>query len=138
MCGIIGMIGRTPVADRLLDSLRRLEYRGYDSAGIGTLEGGELVRLRAEGILKNLHERLALQTLNGMIGIGHTRWATLGRPTEANAHPQATDAAAVVRNRIIENSAGYDTNRVQHAGGCCTRWQDHPHHGPRGSKGSCD
>ena len=103
MCGIVGMIGRTPVADRLLDSLRRLEYRGYDSAGIATLEDGKLARLRAEGKLKNLQERLARQALNGMIGIGHTRWATHGRPTEANAHPHATDAVAVVHNGIIEN-----------------------------------
>ena len=104
MCGIVGMIGRTPVADRLLDSLKRLEYRGYDSAGIGTIEEGKLVRVRAEGKLKNLEQRLAQQrALNGTIGIGHTRWATHGRPTEANAHPHATDSAAVVHNGIIEN-----------------------------------
>jgi len=76
MCGIVGMIGRTPVADRLLDSRRRLEYRGYDSAGIASLEEGKLARPRAEGKLKNLQERLTQQALNGMIGIDHTRWAT--------------------------------------------------------------
>jgi glutamine---fructose-6-phosphate transaminase (isomerizing) len=103
MCGIVGMIGRTPVADRLLDSLKRLEYRGYDSAGIGILEQGELVRLRAEGKLRNLEARLGQHALKGTIGIGHTRWATHGRPTEANAHPHATDSAAVVHNGIIEN-----------------------------------
>ena len=103
MCGIIGMLGRAPVADRLLESLRRLEYRGYDSAGIATLEDGRLVRLRAEGKLRNLQERLTDRTLTGMIGIGHTRWATHGRPSEANAHPHATNRVAVVHNGIIEN-----------------------------------
>src|SRR3974390_1230344 len=100
MCGIIGILGKEPAAPRLLDSLRRLEYRGYDSAGIATLEHGKLVRLRAEGKLKNLQQRLGQQALNGMIGIGHTRWATHGRPTEANAHPHTTEAAAVVHNGI--------------------------------------
>jgi glucosamine--fructose-6-phosphate aminotransferase (isomerizing) len=103
MCGIIGMLGRTPVADRLLDCLQRLEYRGYDSAGIATLEDGHLVRLRAEGKLKNLQKRLADDKLAGGIGIGHTRWATHGRPSEENAHPHATDVVAVVHNGIIEN-----------------------------------
>jgi glucosamine--fructose-6-phosphate aminotransferase (isomerizing) len=103
MCGIIGMLGREPVAVRMLDSLKRLEYRGYDSAGIATIESGELVRLRSEGKLKNLQDRLADVTLAGMAGIGHTRWATHGRPNEANAHPHATDVVAVVHNGIIEN-----------------------------------
>jgi glucosamine--fructose-6-phosphate aminotransferase (isomerizing) len=103
MCGIVGMIGRTPVATRLLESLGRLEYRGYDSAGIATLENGKLVRLRAEGKLKNLAGRVGKEPLSGTIGIGHTRWATHGRPTEANAHPHATDVVAVVHNGIIEN-----------------------------------
>ncbi len=103
MCGIIGIIGREPAAPQLLDALKRLEYRGYDSAGVATLEGGKLTRRRAEGKLKNLELRLAREPLNGTIGIGHTRWATHGRPTENNAHPHATDKLAVVHNGIIEN-----------------------------------
>ena len=103
MCGIVGILGRGPVADDLVDSLRRLEYRGYDSAGIATLEGGELMRRRAEGKLKNLADRLHAAPLQGCIGIGHTRWATHGKPTENNAHPHAGDDVAVVHNGIIEN-----------------------------------
>src|SRR4249920_2619939 len=103
MCGIIGIIGHEPVAPLLVDALKRLEYRGYDSAGVATLEGGELVRRRAEGKLRNLEARLAREPLEGRIGIGHTRWATHGRPTESNAHPHATDRLAVVHNGIIEN-----------------------------------
>ncbi|MGB7078410.1 MAG: glutamine--fructose-6-phosphate aminotransferase, partial [Xanthobacteraceae bacterium] len=103
MCGIIGIIGQEPAAPQLIDALKRLEYRGYDSAGVATLEGGKLVRRRAEGKLKNLETRLAREPLFGTIGIGHTRWATHGRPTEANAHPHATDKLAVVHNGIIEN-----------------------------------
>ncbi len=105
MCGIIGVIGREPAAPQLIDALKRLEYRGYDSAGVATLEGGALTRRRAEGKLRNLEARLAREPLNGTIGIGHTRWATHGRPTEANAHPHATDKLAVVHNGIIENFA---------------------------------
>src|ERR1700676_2038646 len=103
MCGIVGILGREPVAEQLVDALKRLEYRGYDSAGVATLEGGELVRRRAEGKLRNLEARLAKEPLEGTIGIGHTRWATHGRPTETNAHPHATDRLAVVHNGIIEN-----------------------------------
>ncbi|MEA3071598.1 MAG: hypothetical protein QOD29_3044 [Alphaproteobacteria bacterium] len=103
MCGIVGILGREPVAGALVDALKRLEYRGYDSAGVATLEGGELVRRRAEGKLRNLEARLAKEPLEGTIGIGHTRWATHGRPTESNAHPHATDHLAVVHNGIIEN-----------------------------------
>jgi glutamine---fructose-6-phosphate transaminase (isomerizing) len=105
MCGIIGIIGREAAAPQLIDALKRLEYRGYDSAGVATLEGGKLTRRRAEGKLKNLESRLAREPLNGTIGIGHTRWATHGRPTENNAHPHATDKVAVVHNGIIENFA---------------------------------
>ncbi|MCP9626779.1 glutamine--fructose-6-phosphate transaminase (isomerizing) [Rhodopseudomonas palustris] len=103
MCGIIGILGRGPVAEQLVDSLKRLEYRGYDSAGVATLEGQHLERRRAEGKLKNLESRLAREPLSGHAGIGHTRWATHGKPTEANAHPHAADGVAVVHNGIIEN-----------------------------------
>src|SRR6201994_2805494 len=103
MCGIIGILGRAPVAEQLVDSLKRLEYRGYDSAGIATLEGDHLDRRRAEGKLKNLEARLKAEPLAGHTGIGHTRWATHGKPTENNAHPHATDNVAVVHNGIIEN-----------------------------------
>ncbi|MBB3771350.1 glucosamine--fructose-6-phosphate aminotransferase (isomerizing) [Angulomicrobium tetraedrale] len=103
MCGIIGIVGTAPVADRLVDALRRLEYRGYDSAGVATLEHGQLTRRRAEGKLRNLETVLADAPLAGHIGIGHTRWATHGRPSVANAHPHATTRVAVVHNGIIEN-----------------------------------
>ena len=103
MCGIVGILGREPVAGLLVDALKRLEYRGYDSAGVATLESGQLVRRRAEGKLRNLEARLAREPLTGTIGIGHTRWATHGRPTEGNAHPHATERLAVVHNGIIEN-----------------------------------
>jgi len=103
MCGIIGIVGHEPVAPQLIDALKRLEYRGYDSAGVATLEHGLLTRRRAEGKLKNLESKLASEPLSGTIGIGHTRWATHGRPTENNAHPHATDRLAVVHNGIIEN-----------------------------------
>ena len=103
MCGIVGIVGREPVAGLLVDALKRLEYRGYDSAGVATLEGGKLMRCRAEGKLKNLEKRLATEPLAGTTGIGHTRWATHGRPNEVNAHPHATDKVAVVHNGIIEN-----------------------------------
>jgi glucosamine--fructose-6-phosphate aminotransferase (isomerizing) len=106
MCGIIGVIGGEPAAPQLIEALKRLEYRGYDSAGVATLEkNGVLTRRRAEGKLKNLESRLRSEPLSGTIGIGHTRWATHGRPTENNAHPHATDKLAVVHNGIIENFA---------------------------------
>src|SRR5271170_6500507 len=105
MCGIIGVIGGEPAAPQLIDALKRLEYRGYDSAGVATLEHGKLTRRRAEGKLKNLEQRLQSEPLSGTIGIGHTRWATHGRPTENNAHPHATEKLAVVHNGIIENFA---------------------------------
>src|SRR6202521_4239443 len=103
MCGIIGIIGREPAAPQLIDALKRLEYRGYDSAGVATLERGVLTRRRAEGKLRNLEMRLTDEPLQGTIGIGHTRWATHGKPTESNAHPHATERLAVVHNGIIEN-----------------------------------
>jgi glucosamine--fructose-6-phosphate aminotransferase (isomerizing) len=103
MCGIVGILGRAPVAEQIVDSLKRLEYRGYDSAGVATLEGDRLERRRAEGKLKNLEARLNAEPLAGHAGIGHTRWATHGKPNETNAHPHATDNVAVVHNGIIEN-----------------------------------
>src|SRR3712207_6302318 len=103
MCGIVGILGAEPVAPLLVDALRRLEYRGYDSAGIATLESGHLTRRRAGGKLVNLEERLKAEPLLGLAGIGHTRWATHGAPTESNAHPHATDRVAIVHNGIIEN-----------------------------------
>ncbi len=103
MCGIVGVLGTGPVAASIVDALKRLEYRGYDSAGVATLENGKLARRRAEGKLKNLEAKLAAEPLSGTIGIGHTRWATHGKPTEANAHPHASRRLAVVHNGIIEN-----------------------------------
>ncbi|HUJ37971.1 MAG TPA: glutamine--fructose-6-phosphate transaminase (isomerizing) [Hyphomicrobium sp.] len=103
MCGIVGIIGQKAVATDLIDALRRLEYRGYDSAGIATVENGHLERRRAEGKLRNLEGRLLKEPLNGHTGIGHTRWATHGRPTERNAHPHMNGKVSVVHNGIIEN-----------------------------------
>jgi glutamine---fructose-6-phosphate transaminase (isomerizing) len=103
MCGIIGIVGKEPVAERLVDGLRRMEYRGYDSAGVCTLHRGQLVRRRAEGKLGNLERELASNPAPGEAGIAHTRWATHGAPTASNAHPHATDEVALVHNGIIEN-----------------------------------
>ena len=103
MCGIVGILGSKPVANDLVEALRRLEYRGYDSAGIATVQAGQLARRRAEGKLNNLAARLSDDPLGGLSGIGHTRWATHGKPTEHNAHPHMNDHVSVVHNGIIEN-----------------------------------
>ncbi|HEY7811338.1 MAG TPA: glutamine--fructose-6-phosphate transaminase (isomerizing) [Allosphingosinicella sp.] len=103
MCGIIGIVGASEVAPRLMDGLRRLEYRGYDSAGLCTLVDGQLERRRAEGKLDNLAAVLAGEPLPGTVGIAHTRWATHGAPTVGNAHPHIVDGVALVHNGIIEN-----------------------------------
>ncbi|HEX8532620.1 MAG TPA: glutamine--fructose-6-phosphate aminotransferase, partial [Allosphingosinicella sp.] len=103
MCGIIGIIGKDEVSGRLLDGLKRLEYRGYDSAGICTIVDGKLERRRAEGKLENLARELKDDPLAGTVGIAHTRWATHGAPTVGNAHPHIVDGVALVHNGIIEN-----------------------------------
>jgi glucosamine--fructose-6-phosphate aminotransferase (isomerizing) len=103
MCGIVGILGGHPVAPDIVEALRRLEYRGYDSAGIATVENGRLHRRRAEGKLRNLEARLTTEPLSGHAGIGHTRWATHGGPSERNAHPHMSDTVSVVHNGIIEN-----------------------------------
>ncbi|HEY0122815.1 MAG TPA: glutamine--fructose-6-phosphate transaminase (isomerizing) [Rhizobium sp.] len=103
MCGIVGIVGTKPVAGRLVDALRRLEYRGYDSAGVATIHDGVMDRRRAEGKLFNLEKRLEAEPLAGVTGIAHTRWATHGVPNETNAHPHFVEGVAVVHNGIIEN-----------------------------------
>ena len=103
MCGIIGIVGKQEVADRLVEGLRRMEYRGYDSAGVCTVLDGQLIRRRAEGKLNNLVKELAGNPAPGKVGIAHTRWATHGAPTTSNAHPHATGEVALVHNGIIEN-----------------------------------
>ena len=103
MCGIVGIVGRESIADRLFEGLRRLEYRGYDSAGVCTVTAGNFDRRRAEGKLDNLAAELAAHPLAGTIGIAHTRWATHGAPTVGNAHPHIVGGVALVHNGIIEN-----------------------------------
>src|SRR6202171_1919318 len=104
MCGIIGYVGTRDVVPVLLGGLKKLEYRGYDSAGIAVIvDGGGVEIVRAEGKLSNLEAKLGLTPIHGSFGMGHTRWATHGKPNENNAHPHATDNVAVVHNGIIEN-----------------------------------
>src|SRR3546814_5483023 len=102
MCGIIGILGKDEVTDRLVEGLRRLEYRGYDSAGVSTIVDGHIERRRAEGKLDNLAKTLSADPLTGRVGIAHTRWATHGAPTTSNAHPHATLEVSLVHNGIIE------------------------------------
>ena len=123
MCGIIGVIGARPASPLLIDALRRLEYRGYDSAGVATLVDGEIVRRRAQGKLGNLATALDAAPLPGTTGIGHTRWATHGAPTESNAHPHGTARVAVVHNGIIENHAALRAE-LEAAGQCFTTETD--------------
>ncbi|HEY7611046.1 MAG TPA: glutamine--fructose-6-phosphate aminotransferase, partial [Alphaproteobacteria bacterium] len=103
MCGIVGIIAKREVSPLLVEGLKRLEYRGYDSAGIATLANGHIKRRRAQGKIANLEAKLAERPLSGTVGIAHTRWATHGVPNEVNAHPHATDRVAIVHNGIIEN-----------------------------------
>jgi len=105
MCGIIGIVGTKPVQDRLIESLKRLEYRGYDSAGVAGVVDGRVVRRRAEGKIRALEEVLAAEPLTATVGIGHTRWATHGAPSVRNAHPHAQGRVTLVHNGIIENFA---------------------------------
>ena len=123
MCGIVGILGKQPVALSIVEALRRLEYRGYDSAGIATLENGEIERRRAPGKLRNLEERLRESPMMGVTGIGHTRWATHGAATETNAHPHTAGDVVIVHNGIIENfrelkeELAGTRRRVSHANG---------------------
>src|SRR6476620_2813364 len=112
MCGIVGVVGKADAAPLLLEALRRLEYRGYDSAGIATLVNGHIERRRAEGKLGNLATVLDRLPLTGTTGIGHTRWATHGAPTESNAHPHGTSRVSILHNGIIENHAELRTELV--------------------------
>ena len=107
MCGIIGIVSKNQVVDRLIDGLERLEYRGYDSAGIATVNGSEIVYTKSTGKLVSLKKKLKQNPIDGCVGIGHTRWATHGEPIEINAHPHVTKNVAVVHNGIIENFAEF-------------------------------
>ena len=104
MCGIIGISSNKSVSANIINSLKKLEYRGYDSAGVATLFGGEINEVKSEGRVDNLEQNFDLKTLKGNIGIGHVRWATHGVPNIVNAHPHSSEQVSVVHNGIIENS----------------------------------
>ena len=104
MCGIIGISSNKPVSANIINSLKKLEYRGYDSAGIATLSNGEINEVKSEGRVDNLENNFDLKNLRGNIGIGHVRWATHGIPNTINAHPHSSENVSVVHNGIIENS----------------------------------
>ncbi|HYG26864.1 MAG TPA: glutamine--fructose-6-phosphate aminotransferase, partial [Caulobacteraceae bacterium] len=114
MCGIIGIVGTRPVTARLIDSLKRLEYRGYDSAGVATLADGRIERRRAAGKIRALEDVLEAQPIAATVGIGHTRWATHGAPTETNAHPHKSGRVSLVHNGIIENFAELKAELMAH------------------------
>ena len=105
MCGIIGIVSYKDTAGRILDSLKKLEYRGYDSAGISTIANGEIVENKCAGKVADLEKLIKKTSLSGNIGIGHVRWATHGVPNEINAHPHSSEDVSVVHNGIIENSS---------------------------------
>ena len=104
MCGIIGITSNKPVSSSIINSLRKLEYRGYDSAGIATLSDGVINEVKSEGRVDNLEKKLAIKSMVGVVGIGHVRWATHGAPNTINAHPHSSENVSIVHNGIIENS----------------------------------
>ena len=104
MCGIIGITSSKPVSSAIINSLRKLEYRGYDSAGIATLSNGAINEVKSEGRVDNLEKNLAIKSMMGVVGIGHVRWATHGVPNAINAHPHSSENVSIVHNGIIENS----------------------------------
>ena len=104
MCGIIGITSNKPVSSAIINSLRKLEYRGYDSSGIATFEDGYINEIKSEGRVENLEKNLAIKKMIGSVGIGHVRWATHGIPNSINAHPHSSKNVSVVHNGIIENS----------------------------------
>ena len=104
MCGIVGIISTQSVTKRILTSLKRLEYRGYDSAGIATLKDGFINEVKCEGRVEALEKNISKTNLQGVLGIGHVRWATHGKPSTLNAHPHSSEVVSVVHNGIIENS----------------------------------